>query len=68
MILRGKCSRWDDFFHNYHQVDIIKFPHIYFLTLGPMTAVVINSVEAVREALLEKGVEFSGRPESHTSE
>ncbi len=40
---------------------------VFFIGLGRQKAVVLNSIEAAREALVTKGKDFSGRPPFHTS-
>ena len=40
---------------------------LFSLRLGPSDAIVINSVEVAREALVTNGKYFSGRPDFYTS-
>ena len=41
---------------------------IYFAFLGREKIVVLNSLEKVRETLVEKQNDFAGRPIAHSSE
>lgn len=39
-----------------------KYGNVYSLYVGPKAAVVVNGAEALREALVNKAVDFAGRP------
>lgn len=42
----------------------LKYGEVYSLYLGPQLVVVINGLDAIREAIVKRGDEFSDRPET----
>ncbi|XP_057692584.1 cytochrome P450 2F2-like isoform X2 [Corythoichthys intestinalis] len=39
------------------------YGNVYSLYLGPRPAVIVNGVQAMKEALVSKGIDFAGRPQ-----